>query len=253
MRIDFSSIHFAFPDRDKVLRDITLEIAEGTSLGLIGPSGCGKTTLGQLVPRFSDPLCGHIFIDGRPLRECVPVQLRQRMGLISQTPFIMTGTVRENLTFGNRQSDSRLIDMINLVRPTFWDTLPQGLDTQVGEGGVRLSGGERQCLAIIRELLRPIDFILIDEATASLDPESQDIAQAAIDTVLARGVTTIMIAHRLSTTRNCDRLCVMRRLADCAPEEPQIEAVARSHDELAMVSPTFRQYASLEGLVTGVC
>lgn len=253
MQIEFQGVDFSFPGKPPVLQDISLHIPSGSSLGLIGPSGCGKTTLAQLVPRFYDPAAGRILINGKPLIGEEPMKLRQRMGYISQASFIMTGSVRENLTFGNNQGDNRLIDLLEQLRPGFIETLPHGLETQVGEGGVRLSGGEKQTIAIARELLKPIEFILIDEATASLDNEKQLIAQQAIDAILKQGVTVIMIAHRLSTTRNCDQMCVLRELIRCPEGMPQIEALVSTAkgdlwDQLWNISPYFKRNAKLEGI-----
>lgn len=202
-----------------------------------------------MVPRFYDPTGGTVFLNERPLCEYEARSIRERMGIIQQTPFVMTGTVRENLNFGRSCSDAALIDMIELVRPSLFETFTHELDTLVGEGGVRLSGGERQCVAIIRELLREPEFLLIDEATSSQDPEGQLVVHEALNVVLGRGLTAIMIAHRLSTTRACDELVVLKRLFDCEADETQIEARARSHQELLVSSPTFRHYATLEGLI----
>jgi len=253
MLIEFEGVGFQFPGRPPVLRDISFTIPSGSSLGLIGPSGCGKTTLAQMVPRFYDPSAGLIRIDGKPLTAEVPMLMRRKMGYVSQASFIMTGTVRENLIFGNKQGDNRLIDLLERLRPGFLEILPQGLDTQVGEGGVRLSGGEKQTIAIARELLKSIEFILIDEATASLDNEKQAIAQQAIDDILSLGVTTIMIAHRLNTTLNCDLMCVLQELQRCGENDSQIEAFVDAKNDnlwnqLWGISPYFARNAKLEGI-----
>lgn len=253
MEITYEAIGYHYPGKPPVLRDVSLTVPEGSSLGLIGPSGCGKTTLAEMVPRFYDPAAGRVLIDRKSLSSYNTHRLRRRMGLIRQVPFIMTGSVRENLTFGNPQPDARLIDILEQLRPGFLAGLPQGLDTQVGDNGVRLSGGEKQSIAIARELLKPIEFILIDEATASLDNEKQAITQAAFDAILDQNVTTIMIAHRLSTTRNCDQMCVLRELATLPKGVSQIEAHVTATDgdlwdQLFNVSPYFRRNAELEGI-----
>lgn len=253
MEITYESINFHFPGKPPVLRDVSLTVPEGGSLGLIGPSGCGKTTLAQMVPRFYDPVTGQVLIDGKLLPSYNAHRLRRRMGLIRQDPFIMTGSVRENLTFGNPKPDSHLIDILEQLRPGFLASLPCELDTHVGDNGVRLSGGEKQSINIARELLKPIEFILIDEATASLDNEKQAITQAAFDTILRQNVTTIMIAHRLSTTRNCDQMCVLHEIGKLTPKAPQIEAHVTTADgdlweQLFEASPYFRRNAKLEGI-----
>ncbi len=137
--------------------------------------------------------------------------------------------------------------MIDRVRPELWVTLNHGLDTKLGDGGIRISGGERLCIAIIRELLKPVEFILFDEATSGLDAEGQQVAQAAIDATLKQNVTTIVIAHRLIATQACDSFCVINQLANCEGRE-QIEAKGNSHPELWERSETFRRNAALEGI-----
>lgn len=254
MQIEFEAVSFKFPDKPPVLRDISLTIPSGSSLGLIGPSGCGKTTLAQMVPRFYDPTSGLIRIDGKPLTNEVPMKLRRRMGYVSQDSFIMTGNIRENLTFGNNQKDVHLLDLLERLRPGFIQVLPQGLDTQVGEGGVRLSGGEKQTIAIARELLKPIEFIIIDEATASLDNEKQSITQQVIDAIRERGVTVIMIAHRLNTTINCDLMGVLRELVKCEENDSQVESIVHAKDgnlwdQLWKTSSYFARNAKLEGII----
>jgi subfamily B ATP-binding cassette protein MsbA len=159
------------------------------------------------------------------------------MGYVPQQPVIFSGTVRHNLTFGNPQADKVLTDAIDQVRPALWRAFPNGLDTLVGEGGVRLSGGERQCVAIIREILKNVQFILLDEATSALDEQTQAEVQDAVDALLGRGITAMVIAHRLGTVRRCNRVVSFGKAPDGTTI---IEACGSSVEDAAKRSPTLR-------------
>lgn len=239
MSLEFEEVHFQHPKKPALFTGESLMIPTGTSVGFVGPSGCGKTTFAQLSLRFFDPQRGCVRFNGRPLVDCLSAHdFRRKMGFVQQTPCIFASTVRANLTFGNPQPDNVLIDMIDRVRPELWGTLGQGLDTELGEGGVRLSGGERQCIAIMREILKPVEFILFDEATSALDAESQIVAQAAIDNSLQDGRTIIVIAHRLETVHRCDFICSFGKRADGSSV---IEAVGKNIAETAERSPTLKR------------
>lgn len=238
MCLSFEDIHFAHPGKQPLFVGTSLYIPSGTSMGFVGPSGCGKTTFAHLALRFFDPNQGCVRFEGIPLPEYPSTQqLRRRMGFVEQTPRVFAGTVRDNLTFGNPKPDSALIDVIDKVRPELWDTFEEGLDTKLGEGGIWISGGERQCVAIMREILKPVEFILFDEATSALDAESQEIAQSAIDASLHEGRTIIVIAHRKETVLNCDKVCSFGKQNGVTV----IEGVASSLSELAIKSPTLRR------------
>lgn len=245
MRLDFENIHFAHTGKPALFAGENLTIPSGTSIGFVGPSGCGKTTFAQLALRFYDPIKGCVRINGTPLPDYGSTQQlrKDKFGFVAQQPCIFAGSVRQNLTFGNSQPDARLIEMIDRVRPELWHTFTEGLDTKLGEGGVRLSGGERQCIAIMREILKPAECIIFDEATSALDAESQAVAQSAIDSSLSDGRTIIIIAHRIETVEQCDLICSFGKLGGVT----RIEAVAPSLRVAAQTSPTLAHTLTLSG------
>jgi subfamily B ATP-binding cassette protein MsbA len=207
--IVYQGVSFYYDDRP-VLRDIDLTVRRGEMVALVGPSGAGKTTLLNLLPRFYDVSRGAIKIDGLDLREVTLASLRAQMGLVTQQIILFNDTVRYNVAYGRIEAGEE--EIINALRAAYaYDfvmQLPQGLDTVIGEQGVRLSGGERQRLAIARALLKDPPILILDEATSSLDSEAEREVQQALDRLI-KGRTTLVIAHRLSTVRNADRIIVL--------------------------------------------
>jgi ATP-binding cassette subfamily B protein len=197
------------PDAD-TLRDVTFTVPAGSMVALVGPSGAGKTTISQLVSRMYDPTSGAVRIAGLDLRDVTFASLRATVGVVSQEAHLFHDTVAENLRFA--RPDATDADLERALRQArIWDLvsrLPEGLDTVVGDRGYRLSGGERQRLAIARLLLKAPDVVVLDEATAHLDSESEAAVQAALDEALA-GRTSLVIAHRLSTVRGADAIVVL--------------------------------------------
>jgi ATP-binding cassette subfamily B protein len=181
-------------------------------VALVGPSGAGKTTTTYLVPRFYDPTDGRITLDGHDLRHVSLEWLRSQIGIVTQETFLFHTTVRENLLYGRPEASEA--EMIAACRAAyihdFVASLPDGYDTVVGERGYRLSGGEKQRLAIARVLLKDPRILLLDEATSSLDSQSESLIQAALTPLLA-GRTSLVIAHRLSTILQADRILVLDR------------------------------------------
>ncbi|WP_427023552.1 ABC transporter ATP-binding protein [Aureimonas ureilytica] len=208
--VEFDRVEFGYPTRGAVLKGIDLSIRPGETVAFVGPSGAGKTTICSLVPRFYDVSAGAIRIDGLDVRKVTLASLRRRVGVVSQDVFLFGGTVRENIAYG--RLDASEADILAAVeRAHLTDTiaaLPQGLDTVVGERGVKLSGGQKQRLSIARMFLKNPDILILDEATSALDTETERMIQASL-AELAQGRTTLIIAHRLSTVRHADRIVVV--------------------------------------------
>jgi ATP-binding cassette, subfamily B, bacterial MsbA len=211
--VTFDRVSFRYlsdPAAPWTLRDITLAVAPGEVVALVGPSGAGKTTLVSLLPRFWDVAEGRILLEGIDVRDLRLADLRAAIGLVPQEPALFSGTVRENIAYA-RPGASR-DDVEAAARAAhaheFVERLPQGYDTVVGERGVKLSGGQRQRVAIARAILKDPAVLVLDEATSSLDTESERLIEDAMERLLV-GRTTLIIAHRLSTVRRADRLVVM--------------------------------------------
>jgi subfamily B ATP-binding cassette protein MsbA len=203
-------VSFAYgPDLPDALHDVSLRIAPGEVVALVGPSGAGKTTLASLIPRFWDVREGRITLDGIDIRELSFADLRGSIGLVPQEPALFSGTVRENIAYARPASESEVLAAARAAHALeFIDELPEGLDTRVGERGVKLSGGQRQRIAIARIFLKDPAVVILDEATSNLDNESERLIEEAMEELL-RGRSTLIIAHRLSTVRRADRLVVM--------------------------------------------
>jgi len=192
------------------LDSVDLQIRKGALVALVGPSGAGKSTLTDLILRLYDPKIGSITIDGRDLRGLKQRSYRRLFGVVPQEPLLFNATVRENIAYG--REDVTKEDIMSAAKVAnaheFIVSLPDGYDTFVGDRGIRLSGGERQRIAIARAIIGRPPIMILDEATSSLDSESERLVQEAIDQVLHRG-TAIVIAHRLSTIRQADKIVVM--------------------------------------------
>jgi ABC-type multidrug transport system fused ATPase/permease subunit len=193
-----------------VLSGVSLEAGAGRTVALVGPTGAGKSTLASLVPRFYDVTGGRILLDGVDVREMRLAALRRNVGLVPQDTFLFNGTIRENLRLGDRRaSDEEVFAAARAANAhDFIMELPKGYDTLVGERGVRLSGGQKQRLSIARALLKDAPVLILDEATSSVDTETEAEIQDALRNLL-RGRTAIVIAHRLSTVRDADQIAVL--------------------------------------------
>ena len=210
--VAFENVSFRYGDNPLVFEGLSTAFRAGETTALVGPSGAGKTTLVNLVGRFYDVAGGRVRVDGHDVREVTIRSLREQIGVVPQEPILFGDTIRENIRYGRLDATAAEIeDAAHAANATeFIERLPKGMDTLVGERGVRLSVGQRQRVAIARAILRDARILLLDEATSSLDNESEFLVQQALDRLM-RGRTTIVIAHRLSTVERADRILVLDR------------------------------------------
>jgi ATP-binding cassette, subfamily B, bacterial MsbA len=210
--IEFRAVDFAYEADNFVLHNLTLTIERGKTTALVGSSGAGKTTIADLIPRFYDPTQGEILVDGIDLRSLDVYSLRRKLSVVSQDTFIFNASVRDNIAYALEDVDEATIwkaaDFANAL--AFIQELPDGLNTQLGDRGVRLSGGQRQRIAIARALLRNPDILILDEATSALDSVSERLIQEALEK-LSVGRTVVAIAHRLSTIASADKVIVLEQ------------------------------------------
>jgi subfamily B ATP-binding cassette protein MsbA len=239
--IEFRDVRFGY-ERDgeckEILHGVSLTVHRGEVVALVGPSGAGKSTLVNLLPRFFDVTAGAIFLDEHDVRDLTLVSLRKQIGKVTQETVLFNDTVRNNIAYG--QPDIPMPRIITAAQAAlahdFIERLPQGYDTLIGERGARLSGGERQRLAIARALLKDAPILILDEATSSLDTESEAAVQAALANLI-QGRTVLVIAHRLSTVRRADRIAVM--------EDGRITELG-SHEELITLGGTYSRLYHLQ-------
>jgi ATP-binding cassette, subfamily B, multidrug efflux pump len=194
-----------------VVKEVSFQVRPGETLAIVGATGSGKTTIINLLERFYDPLSGSVMLDGVDLRRLDIQWLREQIGLVMQDVFIVPGTVRENITLDRMILDEELGRIVELAQLShFVGNLPRGLETRIGEGGMGLSAGQKQLLAFARVLARDPRILVLDEATANVDTETEMLIERAILTAMSNR-TSIVIAHRLSTIRRADRILVMDR------------------------------------------
>ncbi len=223
-KIQLEDVSFRYSVGDMVLEHIDLEVPAGSVVALVGPTGVGKTTLSMLIPRFYDVTDGTVRLDGRDIRDLTLEGLRRQISIVLQDVFLFHGTVRENILFGRpTASDREMMEAARVANAdAFIEALPEGYETMIGERGVKLSGGQRQRLAIARAVLKDAPILILDEATSSVDTETELLIQQALERLMV-GRTTVVIAHRLSTIRKADRIVVL--------QEGRI-AEQGTHDEL---------------------
>nr|WP_295981333.1 ABC transporter ATP-binding protein [uncultured Agrobacterium sp.] len=208
--IEYRHVGFGYAEGKQVLANIDLKISAGETVAFVGPSGAGKTTLCSLLPRFYDVTSGAITIDGIDIRKMKLASLRNQIGIVQQDVFLFGGTIRENIEYGRLgASDADIMDAARRARlDGVIEAMPLGLDTVIGERGVKLSGGQKQRLAIARMFLKNPPILILDEATSALDTETERAIQQSL-TELAKGRTTLVIAHRLATIRDASRIVVV--------------------------------------------
>ncbi|MBO5331150.1 MAG: ABC transporter ATP-binding protein [Alistipes sp.] len=209
-KIEFKNISFSYDGQREILHNISFEVRKGETVALVGPSGGGKSTLSELIPRFYDPVCGEILVDGRPLSDYNQESVREHMGIVSQDTILFNDTIRNNIAMGRLSASNEQIEAAARVANAhdFIMQTEQGYDTNIGDRGMKLSGGQRQRLSIARAVLKNPEILILDEATSALDTESEKLVQEALTTLL-EGRTSVVIAHRLSTIHNADRIIVI--------------------------------------------
>jgi ATP-binding cassette subfamily B protein len=208
----FDKLNFRYTDKEPILRDFSLQIRPGENLALVGHTGAGKSSIAKLIARFYEFQEGQLLIDGHDIRTFDLQQYRRQLGIVSQVPFLFSGTVEENIRYACPECSGwdEIMSMARRIGEGEWlETLPNGLETEVGERGGRLSMGQRQLVALMRVLVQKPAIFILDEATASIDPFTEWQIQQALNLILANS-TSILIAHRLSTVKAADRIVVMR-------------------------------------------
>ena len=210
--VEFRNVCFSYRPDVPVLLDITLHARPGETVALVGETGAGKSTVVQMLPRFYEFDSGELLLDGRPVRDLPRATLREAVGMVTQESFLFNGTLRDNLVFGRRDATDEALQqaLATANADGFVSRLPEGLDTLVGERGVKLSVGEKQRIAIARMLLKDPPVLILDEATASVDTETERQIQQALERLMQKR-TCFVIAHRLSTVRNADQILVLDR------------------------------------------
>lgn len=210
-KISFEHVDFSYQNGRQVLFDINLQVDKGKTIAIVGESGAGKSTLVDLIPRFYDTVSGHIFIDGVDIKDIRISELRSMMGIVNQDPILFNDTIFNNIAFGVENATAeQVIEAARIANADeFIVEKEEGYDTNIGDRGVKLSGGQRQRLSIARAILKNPPILILDEATAALDTESERLVQEALDRLMSSR-TTIAIAHRLSTIKNADEIIVMK-------------------------------------------
>ena len=240
-KIAFDDVGFAYSTEEgelEILHEINLDVHCGEMLALVGPSGAGKSTLVNLIPRFYDVSSGRILIDGHDLRDLTLDSLRKQIGQVTQETILFNDTVHNNIAYGQPETARDRVEQAarNALAHDFILRMPQGYDTIIGEKGLRLSGGEKQRIAIARAILKDAPILILDEATSALDTESESLVQIALGNLM-QGRTVVVIAHRLSTVRRATRIAVI--------ESGRITAIG-SHEELLTISPTYQRLYDLQ-------
>ncbi|MCM8809491.1 MAG: ATP-binding cassette domain-containing protein [Candidatus Omnitrophica bacterium] len=208
--VKFENVYFAYEKENYVLKNISFQVKSGEKIALVGPSGAGKSTLVSLIPRFYDVNRGTIYIDDREIKSYKIFYLRSQIGIVLQEPFIFSGTIFENITFGKEEvSENEVIEAAKLANAhEFILNLPDGYETDVGDMGNLLSVGQKQRIAIARVFLKNPSILILDEFTSSLDAESESLILEALERLI-EGRTVFIIAHRLSLVRNVDKIFVL--------------------------------------------
>jgi len=208
--VEFDHVDFRYDDGEEVLRDICIKAEPGQIVALVGKSGAGKTSIVNLIPRFYDPIRGRVLVDGQDVRQVQQASLRKQIAIVLQDTFLFNGTVKENIRYGRLEAtDDEIIEAARAANAhEFIAVMPSGYDTEIGERGVKLSGGQKQRIAIARAILADPRILILDEATSSVDSESEYLIHRAMDRLM-EGRTTFVIAHRLSTIKHADQIITL--------------------------------------------
>jgi ATP-binding cassette subfamily B protein len=222
--VEFRDVYFSYDGEKNALNGVSFSVKSGEMIGLVGHSGAGKSTLINLITRFYDPQDGEIYIDGHDIRDIKVASLRRQLGVVLQDPFLFQGSVHDNIAYGKLGAAPK--EVIAAAKAAnahdFISKFPDGYDTVVGERGARVSGGERQRISIARAILKNPRILILDEATSSIDTETESKIQEALERLI-RGRTVFAIAHRLSTLKHANRLIVLK--------EGKVDEIG-SHEEL---------------------
>jgi ATP-binding cassette subfamily B protein len=243
-KIEFHHVNFAYKDHTPVLKSFNLSIASGESVAFVGHTGAGKSTIAKLITRFYEFQDGEILIDGRDIRSFNMQSYRGSLGIVPQQPFLFSGTIADNIRYGKPDAtDDEIREIAYSIGNGEWlETMPNGLQTFVGERGAHLSMGQRQLVSLLRVLLQKPAVFILDEATASIDPFTETQIQDALDLILSQS-TSILIAHRLSTVRSADRIIVLKD--GYIIEEGSHEQLMQSGGHYAELYNTYFRHQSL--------
>ncbi|MFW6006794.1 MAG: ABC transporter ATP-binding protein [Bacillota bacterium] len=243
-KIEFNKVNFRYVENIPILKDISFKIKPGETLALVGPTGVGKTTIAHLIPRFYDANSGNIYIDDINIKKFTTSSLRKQISLVSQDVFLFNGTIKENIKYGQMNaSDNDIIEAARTANAhEFILELENGYDTKVGERGVKLSGGQKQRISIARAILKDAPILILDEATSSVDTQTEQLIQEALDK-LKENKTTVVIAHRLSTIQEAEQIIVL--------EKGKIEEKGK-HEELLNNNGLYKQLCKAQSTGTNL-
>jgi ATP-binding cassette subfamily B protein len=242
--IHFDHMYFRYSDKEPVLNDFNLLIRPGETLALVGHTGAGKSSIAKLIARFYEYQEGRLLVDGRDIRTFDLTQYRRQLGIVSQVPFLFSGTIADNIRYAAPGApEEEMLRLAKRIGDGEWlDAMPNGLNTEVGERGNRLSMGQRQLVALMRVLVQNPAIFILDEATASIDPFTEWQIQQALNLIL-KNSTSILIAHRLSTVKAADRIVVMRK--GTIIEEGSHEGLLTQSGHYAELYNTYFRHQSL--------
>ncbi|HSK66197.1 MAG TPA: ABC transporter ATP-binding protein, partial [Anaerolineales bacterium] len=243
--IQFDDLHFRYTDNEPILTHFNLTIQPGENIAFVGHTGAGKSSIAKLMARFYEYQQGRLLIDGQDIRTFDLAQYRRQLGIVSQVPFLFSGTVADNIRYAAPEAtDAEMLEMARKIGDGEWlETLPNGIETEVGERGARLSMGQRQLVALMRVLMQNPAIFILDEATASIDPFTEWQIQQALNLIL-RNSTSILIAHRLSTVKAANRIVVMDR--GRIIEEGNHDGLLAQGGHYAMLYNTYFRHQSLD-------
>jgi ATP-binding cassette subfamily B protein len=243
--IVFEHVDFSYKESEPILQDFNLKIAAGENLAIVGHTGAGKTSIAKLIARFYEFQGGRILIDGHDIRNFDLNDYHRHLGIVNQVPFLFSGTVADNIRYARESaSDQEILDLAHTIGDGEWlNTLPDGMNTQVGERGARLSMGQRQLVSLMRVLVQKPAIFILDEATASIDPFTEWQIQQALNLIL-KSTTSILIAHRLSTVKSSDRILVMEQ--GTVIEEGSHNGLLAKGGHYANLYNTYFRHQSLE-------